>query len=113
MSFVLELFDTPEMPRVLAECKRVLKPAGRIVVVGLSKEGKNGIVLEIFEWTHRHFPNLLDCRPIFVQQALESAGFHIDSSTRRMMWVPVEVVLAHKPHREDNERRNPIEGKPS
>jgi demethylmenaquinone methyltransferase/2-methoxy-6-polyprenyl-1,4-benzoquinol methylase len=96
MSFTLELFDTPEIPKVLAECKRVLKPGGRIVVVGVSKEGEGGVILHAFEWSHRHFPNLVDCRPIFVRQSLEAAGFRIESTERKMMWVPVEVVLAVK-----------------
>jgi ubiquinone/menaquinone biosynthesis C-methylase UbiE len=97
MNFTLELFDTPEIPRVLAECRRVLRPGGRIVVVGLSKEGKQGLVIRAFEWTHRHFPNLMDCRPIFVGRALQSAGFHVEESMVEHMWVPVEIVLATKP----------------
>ncbi len=96
MSFTLELFDTPEIPKVLAECQRVLRPGGRIAVVGVSKEGESGVTLHAFEWSHRHFPNLVDCRPIFVRQSLEAAGFRIESTERQMMWVPVEVVLGFK-----------------
>lgn len=96
LSFTLELFDTPEIPKVLAECKRVLKPGGRVVVVGVSREGEGGVILHAFEWTHRHFPNLVDCRPIFVRRSLEAAGFRIASAERKWMWVPVEVVLGIK-----------------
>jgi demethylmenaquinone methyltransferase/2-methoxy-6-polyprenyl-1,4-benzoquinol methylase len=76
-SFTLELFDTPELPQVLSEWQRVLRPGGRLVVVAISKEGPQGVVLKAFEWTHRHFPNLMDCRPIYVRRALEAAGFPV------------------------------------
>jgi ubiquinone/menaquinone biosynthesis C-methylase UbiE len=96
-SFTLELFDTPELPKVLAECKRVLRPCGRIVVVAVSREGKHGVMLNLYEWTHRHFPNLMDCRPIYVRRALEAAGCTIKEADVESMWVPVEIVLAEKP----------------
>jgi demethylmenaquinone methyltransferase/2-methoxy-6-polyprenyl-1,4-benzoquinol methylase len=94
MSFTLELFGTTEIPQVLSECRRVLKPNGRLGVVSISKEGERGMVVKAFEWTHRHFPNLMDCRPIYTQRALESAGFHIHEVKLESMWVPVEIVLA-------------------
>ena len=97
ISFTLELFDTPEIPKLLDQCRRVLHPGGRIVVVGMSKEGKEGLVVRAFEWTHQHFPNFLDCRPIFVRRALEAAGFSIESSEMMQMWVPVEIVRGTKP----------------
>lgn len=97
LSFTLELFDNPEIPRVLAECRRVLKPHGRLAVVSVSKEGPAGMLVEAYEWTHKHFPNLMDCRPIFARRAIEAAGFTISESTIGQMWVPVEIVLARKP----------------
>jgi demethylmenaquinone methyltransferase/2-methoxy-6-polyprenyl-1,4-benzoquinol methylase len=97
MSFTLELFDTPEIPKVLRECKRVLRPGGRIVVVGMSKDARNDPLVSAFEWTHKHFPNFLDCRPIYVREALTQAGFRIQKVLNKHMWIPVEIVLGIKP----------------
>ncbi len=97
MSFTLELFDTPEIPRVLSECRRTLRPDGRLVVVGMSKEGSADPIVRVFEWAHRHFPQFLDCRPIYVQRAMGDAGFGIRRALVRHMWVPVEIVLGVKP----------------
>jgi ubiquinone/menaquinone biosynthesis C-methylase UbiE len=96
MSFTLELFDTPEIPKVLCECHRVLRPGGRIVVVGMSKAGQHEPLVGIFEWTHIHFPHFLDCRPIFVREELLRAGFSITRDLRKHRWVPVEIVLGIK-----------------
>ncbi len=96
-SFTFELFDTPEIPKALAEWKRVLKPGGRLAIVALSKEGKQGMIMKAYEWTHKHFPNLMDCRPVYVRRAIEAAGFEIKESDIEHMWVAVEIVLASKP----------------
>ena len=94
MSFTLELFDTPEIPRVLAECGRILRPRGRLVVVSISREHPDDAMVKAFEWTHRHFPNLLDCRPIYARRSVEAAGFEVVASDVQHLWLPVEVVLA-------------------
>ena len=92
-NFTLELFDTPEMPGVLANWKQALKPGGRLQVVSISKEGPPSLMGKAFEWTHQHFPNLMDCRPIFAGRALEAAGFTIADQKIASMWAPVEIAL--------------------
>lgn len=103
-SFTLELFDTPVIPKVLAECRRVLRPGGRIVVVSTSKEGRSKAFVTVYEWMHRRFPHLVDCRPIYVRRALEAADFSVKDTELRHMWVPVEIVLGVKNGQEGSER---------
>ena len=43
-----------------------------------------------------HFPNLVDCRPIYVKGALEAAGYKLKKQQVETMWVPVEIVLGVK-----------------
>jgi len=97
MSFTLELFDNPEIPRVLQECHRTLKPGGRLVVVSMTKNNPPGVPVRMYEWFHEHMPDYADCRPIFARKALEENDFKIQDVNISSMWgLPVEIVLGKK-----------------
>jgi len=96
-SFTLELFDTPEIPTVLAECLRVLRPDGRICIVAMAKSPKLNLITRLYEWTHRNFESYADCRPIFAAKSLETAGFKVQTIQQMSMFgLPVDVVLGSK-----------------
>lgn len=85
-SFTLELFDTPHIPILLEECRRVLKPDGRLVIVSLSKDQPLGIMGRLYERFHDYYPTLADCRPIPVRQVLEENGFLVREIKLGRMW---------------------------
>ena len=97
MSFTLELFDENDIPIVLNECKRVLKDDGRMSVVALLRKKETNLMVKMYEWAHEKFPEIIDCKPIFVLEFLKAAGFKIQKSIEMSMWgLPVEIVLVKK-----------------
>lgn len=94
MSFTLELFDTPEIPEVLHNIKRVLKSKGRLGVVSLSKKEGNSFILRVYELLHRRFPRYLDCRPIYVEKSIKEAGFIVTATKKIASFgIPVNIVI--------------------
>jgi len=57
----MEWFNVPPLPTVLLECKRLLRPGGRIVVIGVPKACE--------QWS--------DCDPIYTRRMRTAAGFAI------------------------------------
>ena len=95
-SFTLELFDTPQIPILLGECRRVLKPEGRLVVVSLSKDQQLGGVGRLYEHFHNRFPTLADCRPIPVLRLLAENDFIVIKHEYRKMWGLPVIMLSAK-----------------
>jgi demethylmenaquinone methyltransferase/2-methoxy-6-polyprenyl-1,4-benzoquinol methylase len=96
-SFTLELFDTPDIPRVLQQCARILRPGGRLAVVTLIKSEKPGFAERLYEWFHARMPVAVDCRPIWAQPAIRDAGFEIMDVISENMWgLPLEIIMGKK-----------------
>ncbi len=97
ISFTLELFNTATIPQVLSECRKSLRPGGRICVLGLSRKGTSNIITRLYEWLHKKFPQYVDCYPIYVKESLERAGFRILSASEHpLAGLCCELVLAEK-----------------
>jgi demethylmenaquinone methyltransferase/2-methoxy-6-polyprenyl-1,4-benzoquinol methylase len=97
MSFTLEVLDTPDMPRVLTQIKKVLKPAGRLGLVDMSKEKGNSLFLKGYEWLHKKCPKYLGSRPIYAEQSLLDAGYRIESKEKvKIFQLPAEIIIATK-----------------
>ena len=99
-SFTLELFELDDIPRVLAEIHRVLRPGGRFTVVSMASvaEGGHPSLLEnTYAWMHRHFPHIVDCQPIDAARFLEDAGFEIVDRIDLVIWsMPVAALLGQR-----------------
>jgi demethylmenaquinone methyltransferase/2-methoxy-6-polyprenyl-1,4-benzoquinol methylase len=98
MSFTLELFDARGGPQVLAECARVMRRPGRLVVCSLWRAEPPSLATRAYELGHRMFPAVLDCRPIDLDGMLRHAGFGVQrAATLSLAGIPVRIVLGSAP----------------
>jgi demethylmenaquinone methyltransferase/2-methoxy-6-polyprenyl-1,4-benzoquinol methylase len=98
-SYVLDLIDTPTIPRILSEFKRLLKPGGRVILVSLTKGSKWFDNMKLYEWIYARSPSLLGgCRPITLARYLQQSGFrHIGKKfVRAGFLMPTEIAWADK-----------------
>jgi len=97
MASTLELFDTPDIAKVLREIKRVLKPTGRLGVVSIAKEGhEDSKILKFYEWLHQKIPKYASCRPIYVEDSIKDTGYKIIKTEEMMIakLFPMKIVMA-------------------
>lgn len=94
MSFTLELFSEAEIKTVLGECRRALKPSGRLGVVSLADTPRT-LPLRLYELAHQLFPVAVDCRPIPVIDLLQTNGFEVKTAIKERNWgLPIHLTLS-------------------
>ena len=102
-AYMLDLIDSPQIPGVLLEFKRVLKPGGEIILVNMSKNTEKKTLFEfLYEQGLVTYGN---CRPVLGEPWVKQAGFeNIRRIYRRnFSWFRLnllagtEIVIADKP----------------
>ena len=100
-SYMLDLIPTDEIPQVVAEFWRVLRPGGRLVLVNLTEgEGDDEAFSSDWKARYEREPEALGaCRPVLATAMVEAQGFvgvERQYSGHGESW-PSEIVVARRP----------------
>lgn len=99
--YMLDLIPERDMPGILSEFYRVLKPGGRMVLLNMSK--RNETVRTSREFLYSILPAkfvlyfLGGCRPVLMEGMTKDTGFDSIKRTYLEGKFPSEVVVAVKP----------------
>jgi ubiquinone/menaquinone biosynthesis C-methylase UbiE len=100
-SYMLDLIPLQDLPVVLGEYARVLKPGGRLVLVNMSKE--NGSERTWWERLYTRLPAgwapylMGGCRPVLVEGLVSEAGFCEVKREYLRHVITSEIITAKKP----------------
>ncbi|HMZ07254.1 MAG TPA: class I SAM-dependent methyltransferase [Anaerolineales bacterium] len=100
--YMLDLIPTQDMPKILTEFHRVLKPGGRMVLLNMSK--RNESTKTTRETLYSTLPAKLvlyvlgACRPVLMEGVVKDAQFEKITRTYLEGKFPSEIVTAIKPH---------------
>lgn len=98
-SYMLDLIPLGEMPGVLSEFRRVLKPGGRLALANFSKRAGSK-TMRLYEAAYTALPARWvpyvagGCRPVLMAGRVAQAGFHHVEQEFVPGIIPSEVVTA-------------------
>ncbi len=98
-AYMLDLLRRDDIPRALAEFKRVLRPGGRLVLSNMTKGERRR--QRIWDWAYaRGFVVTANCRGVLAAPVLGELGFaDVSREYLSQMLFPTEIVTAHKEER--------------
>ncbi|MBN1400486.1 MAG: 2-heptaprenyl-1,4-naphthoquinone methyltransferase, partial [Anaerolineae bacterium] len=80
---------------VLEECRRALKPDGRLGVVSMATAERSTPMSRLYGWAHRRWPQWVDCRPIPLERILAASGYSVTFERHTRIWgLPVSIAIA-------------------
>jgi ubiquinone/menaquinone biosynthesis C-methylase UbiE len=97
--YMLDLLPRDDIPRALAEFKRVLRPGGRLVLSNMTKGERRRH--RIWDWAYeRGLVVTANCRGVLAAPVLRELDFRgVSREYLSQMLFPTEIVTAHKEDR--------------
>ena len=100
-TYVLDLISAAQLPSLLTEFHRLLKPGGRLVLVSLT-EGVNlpsKILVGLWKMAYAVSPVACGgCRPIQLAGLVGQAGFsQVEREVVVQLGIPSEIIVAQRP----------------
>ena len=100
-TYVLDLISAAQLPSLLTEFRRVLKPGGRLVLVSLT-EGVNlpsKILVGLWKMAYGVSPVACGgCRPVQLAGLVGQAGFsQVEREVVVQLGIPSEIIVAQRP----------------